>query len=147
MTAWTIGKLARRTGIPASAVRYYERAGLVRPDGRTAGNYRLYGEATVQRLLFIRAAQTIGFKLADIRVLLEYQELPDDRCEDVQQLIRERLADVEHRLEHLERVCKVLRDCLNRCEQSGGEKRCPIITELTRAAGVVAPPPEEQRPG
>jgi DNA-binding transcriptional MerR regulator len=54
--AYTISQLARAAGVPTSAVRYYERIGLLQPHGRTGGNYRLYGKEALERLRFIRAA-------------------------------------------------------------------------------------------
>lgn len=63
---YTIGQLARAVGVPTSTVRYYERIGLLQPDGRTAGNYRLYGKEALECLRFIRAAQATGFTLEDI---------------------------------------------------------------------------------
>ena len=69
-TIYTIGQLARAAGVPTSTVRYYERIGLVRPAGRTAGNYRVYGEEALECLRFIRAAQATGFALEDISALL-----------------------------------------------------------------------------
>lgn len=54
---FTIGQLAAQADVPTSTVRYYERRGLVRCEGRTRSNYRQYGEATLERLRFIRSAQ------------------------------------------------------------------------------------------
>lgn len=65
----TIGRLAGVAGVPVSTVRYYERAGLLRPEARTGGNYRFYGPASLARLRFIRAAQATGFGLKDIQEL------------------------------------------------------------------------------
>ena len=50
---YTIGKLAEAAGVPVSTVRYYEREGLLRPEERSEGNYRLYGPASLSRLQFI----------------------------------------------------------------------------------------------
>jgi DNA-binding transcriptional MerR regulator len=53
---FTIGELARAAEVPTLTVRYYEREGIVRPTGRSVSNYRLYGQAHVERLWFIGAA-------------------------------------------------------------------------------------------
>ena len=63
---YTIGQLARAAGLPTSTLRYYERAGLLEPTGRSEGNYRLYGEEALERLRFIRAAQATGLNRASI---------------------------------------------------------------------------------
>ena len=72
----TIGELARRSGFATSAVRFYDKEGLV-PAERTAGNQRRYPRSALRRLAFIRAAQNIGVPLAEIRATLA--ELPDTR--------------------------------------------------------------------
>ena len=70
----TIGELARTMQIAASTIRYYERIGLLVPDERSGGNYRLYSEASLRRLRFIRSAQSIGFTLDDVQSLLGTRE-------------------------------------------------------------------------
>jgi DNA-binding transcriptional MerR regulator len=64
-----IGELGRRVGLASSALRYYERAGLLTPDGRAKGR-RFYGPATVERVALIRLFQDAGFTLAEIRVVI-----------------------------------------------------------------------------
>jgi len=72
----TIGELAARSGVAASALRYYERRGLIRA-GRTSGNQRRYDRAELRRVAFIRIAQQIGVSLEEIKTALD--ELPDNR--------------------------------------------------------------------
>jgi DNA-binding transcriptional MerR regulator len=102
--AFTIGQLARAAGVPTSTVRYYERIGLLQPEARTEGNYRLYDDEALERLHFIRAAQATGFTLEDITALLQLHDATPDVCQDVQTLIDERLADLEKRMTDL-RLC------------------------------------------
>lgn len=64
-----IGEVAGRAGLATSAVRYYEREGLVR-SGRSAGGQRRYPRSTLRRLAFIRAAQNVGLSLEEIRAAL-----------------------------------------------------------------------------
>ncbi len=61
-----IGKLGTRVGVTPDTVRYYERQGLLDAPQRSANGYRTYGEADVARLRFVRAAQALGFSLAEI---------------------------------------------------------------------------------
>src|SRR5215813_5732090 len=91
-TTYTIGQLARAAGVPTSTVRYYERIGLLHPDARTAGNYRLYGEDALECLRFIRAAQRTGFTLEDITALLQLRDVTPELCQEVQVLIEARLS-------------------------------------------------------
>jgi MerR family transcriptional regulator, copper efflux regulator len=61
----TIGEIARRAGVATSTVRYYERRGLLRPDGRVSGQRR-YRAETLRRLVFIGMLQDAGLSLDDI---------------------------------------------------------------------------------
>ena len=62
-----IGELARRSGVASTALRYYEKAGLLPESRRTSSGYRMYHPDAVPRLAFIRAAQAVGLTLAEIR--------------------------------------------------------------------------------
>src|SRR5437764_238067 len=64
-----IGALGRRTGVAPSALRYYERAGLLTPDGRVHGR-RYYSSASAERIALIRLCQDAGFTLAEVRVFV-----------------------------------------------------------------------------
>lgn len=72
----TIGDVSRRSGVAASALRYYEELGLIRSE-RTSGNQRRYPRHVLRRLAFIRAAQRVGLTLDEIRAALA--RLPDER--------------------------------------------------------------------
>jgi MerR family redox-sensitive transcriptional activator SoxR len=72
----TIGELAARSGVAPSALRYYERLGLIRAT-RTGGNQRRYDRAELRRLSFIRIAQQVGISLQEIRAALD--SLPEAR--------------------------------------------------------------------
>ena len=130
-TTLTIGELARAAGVPTSTVRYYERVGLVRPSGRTAGNYRYYAEELLDRLRFIRAAQDTGFTLGDIRSLLEFRDGDTAPCREVQTLIENRLADVAERLGDLHHLLDVLQNSLGRCRGEEPTGRCAVMEELS----------------
>jgi DNA-binding transcriptional MerR regulator len=65
-----IGALARQTGTNAPTIRYYEEIGLLRSAGRQAGNQRVYGDADVKRLTFIRRCREFGFSIDQVRSLV-----------------------------------------------------------------------------
>ena len=125
-TKLTIGELAKAAEVPTSTVRYYERAGILRPSGRSAGNYRVYSATELERLRFIRAAKATGFTLDDIRALLR-----PAACGKVQSLIERRLSDVSERMRELRHVQKVLRASLSECREHEETGRCRVVDELT----------------
>jgi DNA-binding transcriptional MerR regulator len=62
-----VSELAKRTGTTRKALRLYEAAALIAPDGRTEGGYRLYGAEVVPAVSFILKARRAGFTVAEIR--------------------------------------------------------------------------------
>ncbi len=130
----TIGELALAAGVPTSTIRYYERAGLLHPHGRSQSNYRLYSKEELERLRFIRAAQTAGFTLDDVTVLLR-----PAACGKVQGLIEERLAQVADRMKELRRVQRVLNNSLSECLEHEESGRCRVIETLSATARASRP--------
>lgn len=129
---FTIGQLARQTAVPASTLRYYERIGLLRPGGRTAANYRVYGEEAVEQVRFIRSAQASGFLLEDIATLLEVHEGESAPCGEVRELIEQRLAGVKEKLRDMRRLRSVMEASLARCREADPEAPCEVVDELHR---------------
>lgn len=72
----TVGEVAERSGLAVSALRFYERKGLLASE-RTTGNQRRYRRDVLRRVAFIRVSQRVGIPLADIRAALE--SLPEGR--------------------------------------------------------------------
>ena len=127
---FTISQLARAAGVPTTTLRYYERAGLLGPEDRSAGNYRLYTDESLRRLKFIRAAQSIGFTLDDVKTLLGIHDGEAPACPDVQALIHERLTDIEERLKDLRHVQRVLKSALEKCKEMQQAGYCHVIETL-----------------
>ena len=106
-----IGAVADRSGLAVSALRFYEAHGLIQA-ARTAGGQRRYPRDVLRRLAVIRAAQQVGFTLAEIEQMLA--DLPDDHV--VTQGEWRRLADGwRPELDERIRVLERLRDQLDRC--------------------------------
>lgn len=127
---YTISQLAKAAGVPTTTVRYYERIGLVQPDDRTNGNYRLYSDQSLNKMKFVRAAQAIGFTLDDIKTLLASPDGSTVSCRQVQTLIEERLAEVAQRLKDLRHVQHVLKSALEMCRTTQHADCCHVIETL-----------------
>ncbi|MGR3541638.1 MAG: redox-sensitive transcriptional activator SoxR [Hasllibacter sp.] len=131
----TIGQLSERTGVPITAIRFYEGKGLV-PSRRTRGNQRRYPRAEIRRLTFIRAAQSLGLPLSEIGAhlaALPRGRAPDQR--DWDRLAVRMRADLDARIEGLTR----LRDRLTGCIGCGclSMERCALLNpgDADAAAG------------
>jgi len=126
----TISQLAKAAEIPTTTIRYYERIGLVQPKDRSAGNYRLYGDESLQKLKFIKSAQAIGFTLENVNALLSDEADEKPTCGNVKGLIEERLGDVEKRLKDLKHVQCVLKTALKKCKSQKETDCCRLIEEI-----------------
>jgi MerR family redox-sensitive transcriptional activator SoxR len=108
----SIGEVASRTGVSVSALRFYEREGLLR-SVRTSGNQRRYDREVLRRVAFVRAAQSVGLELAEIRACLD--ALPDGRTPtkaDWARLSRQWRPRLERRIAELERLRDELTECI-----------------------------------
>jgi len=132
---WTIGQLADGAGVKRSTIRYYQRVGLLKPTSRSPRGYRYYDRACLCRLRFIRAAQSIGFSLDDIRTLLRLREQERPSCDNVQSLIEHRLGDVIRQLNDLQHVREVLEQAREQCLQSADQDRCAVLETLDASTG------------
>lgn len=125
----TIGAVARAANVPATTLRYYECEGILFPSTRSPAGYRQYDKEAVARIQFLRAAQSAGFTLADIRTLLTVSDGQESVCRStVQNLVAARLTDVQDRIRDLRRVEVLLRRSLARCRRQ--KEGCALLTEL-----------------
>lgn len=108
----SIGDISRRSGVPASALRYYESRGLIQ-SVRTSSGRRQYRRSALRRIAFIVFAQHVGFSLDEISSQLE--RLPADHiptCQDWQRLTGAWKAHVEQRIAELEKLKMGLTECI-----------------------------------
>ena len=123
----TIGKLANKANISVETIRYYERRGLIKRPLKPEIGYRQYGNESLQRLLFIKKAKTLGFSLDEIGNLLV---LSEGRCADVQSLARQKLVGIKTKVNDLQRLEQLLEDLISQCSSNIDEAHCPIIDTL-----------------
>jgi MerR family mercuric resistance operon transcriptional regulator len=130
MQTYSIGRLAQAAGVPVSTVRYYERAGLLKPEARSGANYRVYSRRSLERLEFIRSAQAVGLSLGDVEKMLDVatpgadvgagdahraSSEPCRPCREVVALAERRLVDVREKLKHLRTVERTLAKAVQHC--------------------------------
>jgi DNA-binding transcriptional MerR regulator len=127
---FTISQLAIAADVATTTIRYYERIGLMPPEDRSHGNYRLYSDDSLRKVKFIRAAQGIGFSLEDVKALLGVPDSSAASCRVVQPLIEQRLAEVGQRMKDLRHVQKVLKSALEKCRVTERDDCCHVIETL-----------------
>lgn len=107
MEELTIGEVARRSGVRATTIRYYESINVL-PAPRRANGRRRYDPAILDRLAFIHVTQRLGFTLAEIALLFEPPEAAQPLSDRWQAIAREKLADVDRLLRHAREVRQTL---------------------------------------
>lgn len=114
-----IGEVSLCSGIGIEALRFYERSGLLGKPARTASGYRVYDRSVIDRLAFIKKAQTLGFSLDEIRRIIEESEAGESPCEEVREIVRRRLTELDERLREMRRYRNELSATLDEWDEKG----------------------------
>lgn len=124
-----IGTAARRSGVPAKTIRYYESVGLIAPAERTAAGYRVYDTRDVETLRFVQRARSLGFSVDDVGSLLALWQDRQRSSAEVKALARRRVDDINRKIAELTEMRATLTDLMQRCH---GDQRpdCPILSGL-----------------
>jgi len=130
MKMHTIGQAAKATGIKVPTIRFYEAEGLLPAPARTESNRRLFSDADIDRLVFVRHARSLGFELGDIRSLLDLADHPDRPCHDADRIARQHLDGVEERLRQLRSLKVELTRMIEACA-GGAVGQCRVIESLS----------------
>ena len=123
-----IGEAARRSGLPAKTIRYYEDIGLA-SSARRGNGFRDYSDRDVQMLRFVARARGLGFTVEECRHLLALYRDPERSSADVRQAAERHIVDVRSKIEELQAMEKTLRHLIHACA-GDGRPDCPILDEL-----------------
>ncbi len=127
--AYAIGDLARQTGTKVETIRWYERDGIMPAPVRTAGGHRVYTQAHLDRLAFIRHARELGFPLEDVRELLRLADKPERPCAEADAIARVHLEAVRSRIARLQALEAELVRMVAACGH-GRVAECRVIEVL-----------------
>jgi len=129
-----IGEAAKRSGVPAKTIRYYESVGLVPAVMRSDGNYRRYGESEVETLRFIARARSLGFSVEEVSRLLALYRDRKRASAEVKRIAGAHIVEIDRKIDELRAMKKTLSHLVTRCH---GDDRpdCPILDDLAGARG------------
>ena len=124
-----IGDAAALTGVSAKMIRHYEAIGLIPPANRTFANYRLYSEADLHRLRFIRRGRSLGFSMKQIQELLGLWSDPRRASAQVKKLAQAHAAELGQKVREMQTMQRTLEQLARHCH---GDDRpaCPILEDL-----------------
>lgn len=128
-----IGEVSKRSGVGIETLRFYERLGVLGRPSRTESGYRLYDDATLERLDFIKRAQVLGFSLAEIAQIIAHKHAGQSPCAEVREIVRARLRELDQRMKEMQRYRKELAAALAEWEQVGDKEGhiCGLIESTT----------------
>lgn len=147
-----IGQAAAASGISAKMLRYYDQTGLAAPAARTEAGYRIYSQADVNTLRFIRRAREFGLSMERIRLLVGLWRDRSRPSREVKRIATEHVAELRSKIAELTAMCDALEHLAHSCH---GDQRpeCPILNELAadaparvRAPRSAAPKARSSRP-
>jgi DNA-binding transcriptional MerR regulator len=127
---YNIGKLAAMACCKPVTVRYYERAGLLKPPKRQGNGYRWYTEGDLEDLVFIRHCRSHGFSLDEIKGLLALKDAPEASCGLVDEIIERHIAKLDGLLKSVTSLRDQLSDLRCRCPMGGPVSECGIMRGL-----------------
>ena len=139
-----ISEVAAKTGLSTHTLRFYEKHGLISASQRSESGYRLYSESDRRKAEFIRTARNVGFSLDDIAVLLSIRlDKSSHTCEEVTEITRRKLDEVNARIRELTTMRDTLGTLLDSC--CGGPEdatHCSIIDALDASRNSSSGPAE-----
>jgi len=111
---YTIGATAKRSGVNAKAIRYYESIGLLAAAERAEGGFRTFSDDDVDRLKLIGRARRLGFSLPKIKRLVALYEETDAQRHDLHVMILDQVAEIDRRMTDLRAIRATLLDIVER---------------------------------
>ncbi|SAI54424.1 merR family transcriptional regulator [Bordetella ansorpii] len=129
-----IGQASQASGISAKMIRYYESIGLIGPAQRTDSGYRVYSDADLHTLHFVRRARGLGFSVEQMHELLALWRDRSRASADVKRMALEHVQELERKAAELQQMADTLKHLAKHCH---GDKRpdCPIIDQLSGLTG------------
>jgi Cu(I)-responsive transcriptional regulator len=138
-----IGQAAAASGVSAKMIRYYESIGLVPSPVRTEAGYRVYTEADVHTLRFVRRARDLGFPVEQVGDLVALWHDRSRASTDVKRISLDHVAVLEEKVRQLQSMADTLRHLAENCH-GDGRPGCPILDELAAERAAV---PRRRRKG
>lgn len=114
-----IGEVAKASGIGIETLRFYERSGLLERPARSDSGYRMYDRDVLNRLEFIKRAQVLGFTLHEIKELIAHKKAGESPCDEVREIVRKRLGELDERMREMRRYRAELAATLAEWETQG----------------------------
>lgn len=124
----SIGQASIQSGVNIETIRYYEREGIVPKPGRSPAGRRLYTDAEIARLRFVKRCRNLGFPIAIIQTFLSITTENKILCADVKSLAEDHLVEINTKIENLVGLREALQYLSKNCDS--GTATCPMLDAL-----------------
>lgn len=130
-----IGEVSQQSGLPVKTIRYYEQLGLLVPNvWRAPSRYRLFNPQVLQRLAFIKQAQSLGLSLKEITEILQVYDHGELPCGEIKQHLEQKLEAIDQQIAALQGLRQELTDLLSGWQENPPPERasrtiCPNIQD------------------
>ena len=131
-----VGSIAKKAGVGVQTLHYYERIGLLPKPTRSEANYRLYSPDALRRVRFIKKAQALGFRLEEIKQILDLKSHGRAPCRKVTELGEHHLREIDARIAHLRTYRRAVSESLSSWREKTAHRRncagefCDLIERL-----------------
>jgi DNA-binding transcriptional MerR regulator len=125
-----IGNVAKSSGVPIKTIRYYEELGLLKSSARTEGGFRLFNSDVLERLHFIKRAQSLGLSLSEIKEFLNVHDGGELPCEHIKIKLEDKVKAIDEQIQQLLILRQELQGLLSGWEirpDNSHATICPII--------------------
>jgi DNA-binding transcriptional MerR regulator len=125
-----IGNVAKSSGVPIKTIRYYEELGLLRSVGRTEGGFRLFNSDVLERLHFIKRAQSLGLPLSEIKDFLNVHDGGELPCVHIKAKLQDKIIAIDEQIQQLLILRQELSGLVSSWEtipENPEQTICPII--------------------
>ena len=125
-----IGNVAKSSGVPIKTIRYYEELGLLRSLGRTEGGFRLFNSDVLERLHFIKRAQSLGLTLSEIKEFLNVHDGGELPCVHIKAKLQDKITAIDEQIQQLLILRQELSGLVSGWEtipENPEQTICPII--------------------
>ena len=139
-----IGQAATASGVSAKMIRYYESIGLINAASRTDAGYRIYSDADIHTLRFIRRSRNLGFSVEQMTNLLALWQDRSRASADVKRIAADHIRELERKMRELAEMAETLRHLAKNCH-GDGRPDCPILNKLSDGETAVPKPAKKTR--
>ncbi len=130
-----IGELAKQTNCSVQTIRHYDKKGLISASARSEGNFRIFDQSAIDRVMFIKHCRSLDLSISEIHQLLQLAESPNSGCDDINTMIDGHIVEVEQRIMELQLLRKQLKSLRDSCTSERTVEQCGILSTLSAKSG------------